>query len=235
MMALHALRLPGPHDATAAAYKDWLHLNIFHHPTGSVGLINVSLHGDPLIETYRAIGTVLVHTPKQGWRGNVQVGSFAEASIGPVHLSIDRIAIGSDPLSSAIVASAALPDEQLTVEVAGTPDAPPLSVELPIPLGPGWISWFVVPRLAVTGKMTLGRMEIDLGYQFESGAGYSDSQAHGLRALLGINFAGFWSEGKRLRHGAILNFYVGWIQRFDEIDRFTFLFGIRMRGFLFKN
>lgn len=162
MITFDRLRPPSPLDPTAAAYKDWLHLNLFHHPTACVGLVNVSLHGPSSDPRSRAIGTALFHDPVLGWVGNVLVRDQEEAEIGTASLSLDRIAAALHPTAVAVLASARLPADHLDLETTAIALSRPVLIEQRIPLGAGWISWSVVPRLRVEGRIDLGGDPIDL-------------------------------------------------------------------------
>jgi hypothetical protein len=156
------LRPPTALDPTAAAYKDWLHLNLLDHSSGTVGLVNVSLHGAPTDPRSRAVGTALLHVPAQGWIGNVEVWGIDEADLGPASVGLPGVALAlaSD---GAVLASVGLPDDELRLDLTAAPAAPPLDIELPIPLGPGWISWRVVPRLSVEGTVVAAGVALDTG------------------------------------------------------------------------
>ena len=82
-MIVDALRPPLPLDPTRAAYKDWLHLNVFDPHSGLVALLNASLHGAPENAQSRAIGTALGYLPDAGWVGNVEVAGYADAVLAP--------------------------------------------------------------------------------------------------------------------------------------------------------
>ncbi len=65
--SLDHVRLPTPLDPTAAFAKDWLHLNLFDHASGTVGLINTSMHGDPSTATAIVVGAPC--STIRGWVG----------------------------------------------------------------------------------------------------------------------------------------------------------------------
>ena len=162
MMFSDSLRPPAPFDPQAAAYKDWLHLNLLDHASGSVGLINVSLHGAPRDPRSRAVGTALVHVPGLGWVGNLEIRGLDEAHIGRASIGLEQVALAVDHPSDTLLASVRDPDNHLLVRVTAEMAAPPIIVEEQLPLGHGWISWYVAPRLTVTGEWTVGQGQGDL-------------------------------------------------------------------------
>ena len=165
-----ALRPPLPTDPTAGAYKDWLHLNVFDYASGAVWLFNTSLHGAPADARARAIGTALVHLPGAGWIGNVEVCGIDDVVVGPHSIAMTRLALAVDASGDRVLASAQLPGDGLTAALGARATTAAIDIEQRLPFGPGWISWFVVPRLAVDGTLAAGGRVLDL-----SGAvGYHD-------------------------------------------------------------
>jgi len=161
-MFLDTLRPPSPFDLSASGYKDWLHLNILDHASGAVGIINVSLHGAPGDPRSRAIGTGLAHVPGAGWLGNVEVSGQSEAAIGTSSIGLERVALAVLPTEGAVVASVTDPQNGLAARLTARPSVSPVVVANKIPLGPGWISWYAVSRLALSGQWTLGSQVQDL-------------------------------------------------------------------------
>jgi len=155
-----ALRPPLPTDPDALAYKDWLHLNVFDHATGVIGLFNTSLHGAPTAAASRTIGTALVHVPDIGWAGNVAVRGFDETAIGQSSVALDRLAVAAFP--DRVLVSAHYPDDAFGATVTARAAARPVAVEERLAFGPGWISWYVVPRLTASGSVTTGTTTIDV-------------------------------------------------------------------------
>lgn len=156
-----ALRPPPPTDPDAAAYKDWLHLNIFDHATGMVGLFNTSLHGSPTERASRTIGTALLHVPDIGWAGNVAVRGFDETAIGTSSVALDRMAVAA--FGDRVLVSADYPDDAFGATITARIAARPVAIEERLTFGHGWISWYVVPRLTVSGSVTTGTTAIGLG------------------------------------------------------------------------
>jgi hypothetical protein len=143
------LRPPGPLDPVARAYKDWLHLNVFDHASGTVGLVNASLHGAPGEPASRAVGAALFHLPGRGWRGTLQVRGLDEARLGVSSVALEGVALALDSRAGTALASARLPDDGVEARITAAFAARALEVPLLLPLGSGWISWYVVPRLEV--------------------------------------------------------------------------------------
>lgn len=156
MTRADALRPPALLETDASAYKDWLHLNVLDHASGAVGLVNASIHGSPADPRSRVVGTALIHVPGEGWIGNVEVAAVGEADIAPTGISLERVAVALDRERDAVLAAADLPDDGLRLNLTATAAAQPFGVELPLPLGHGWISWYVVPRLRLDGQVVVG-------------------------------------------------------------------------------
>lgn len=170
MILLDALRPPSPLDPSAPAYKEWLHLNVLDHASGSVGLINVSLHGAPDDSRSRAIGTALVHVPGLGWTGNAEVRGLDDVGLGVAGVALEHVALAVDHLSGAVLASARFPDDAFFLQLTATDRTPAIDIEQPIPLGSGWIAWYVIPRLSANGRLTVGKRQID----FVAASAYHD-------------------------------------------------------------
>jgi len=190
VIALDHLRPPVPGDASAPAYKDWLHVNVFDHSSGAVGLVNVSLHGPPGTKVARAVGTALIELPGAGWIGNLDVRPFDEARVSTEAISLDRIAVGIDSRSGLVMASALLPDDGLQGSLTATVTGPPLIVADPTPVSQGWIGWYAFPRLAVSGELRLGAKTLAL----EHCSGYAD---HNWGRW-------FWGQGLSWEWGAFM-------------------------------
>lgn len=170
MIMLDHLRPPAPGDPSASAYKEWLHVNVFDHDTGAVGLVNVSLNGPPGDGVSRAVGTAMIELPGAGWAGNLDVRAFNDARISTQAISLDRVAVGIDSGSGLVIASAELPDHGLGVRLTASVSGPELTVDRPVPMGEGWIGWTAWPRLAVGGEIRAGETLIPL----QNGSGYAD-------------------------------------------------------------
>jgi hypothetical protein len=156
------LRPPLWLDASAPAYKDWLHLNVFDHDSGSVGLVNVSLHGPPGDRRAQAVGTALMHVPGAGWAGNVEVLPQRDARTGTASVALEQVALALDHRAGTAEASVRFPQFAFGLRLTARAQVPAILREQRLPLGPGWISWYVVPRLAVEGEATVGSRRLDL-------------------------------------------------------------------------
>jgi hypothetical protein len=158
------LRPPPLLDPTAAAYKDWLHLNVFDHESGCIGIFNASLHGSPSDPRSRALGAALVHVPDVGWVGNIEIAALEDASIGTNSIALERVALGTDPFAGSVLASARLLADGLEAGITATAAARPIEFEQRLPFGSGWMSWYVVPRLTVQGGLLSGERRLDLSH-----------------------------------------------------------------------
>ena len=162
MSGFDFLHMPSLTDRDSAAYKDWYHLNLFEHRSGRIGLINTSLHGDPLDSRSRALGTALLHDPERGWFGNVEVSPISEANVSVDQIGLGGVAIAVNPAEDRLMASVALSQDLYRARVSARPAARPYRVEFPAPFGSGWISWSALPRLTLSGNYSLFRESHDL-------------------------------------------------------------------------
>jgi hypothetical protein len=149
VIASDTLRPPGPMDPARAAYKDWLHLNVFDHDADAAGLVNVSLHGPPADPATQVVTTALLDVAGAEWSGNVRATSWSDASIT---LSGVATAAGAVSLIDEHVLAAASVDG-VRMDVRARPVTKAYSVELPQRFGAGWIAWRVVPRLVADGTV----------------------------------------------------------------------------------
>lgn len=164
------LRPPWPGEPAAAGYKDWLHVNIFDHVSGAVGLINVSLHGPPGEPAARAVGTALVDLPGVGWVGDVVVRGLDEAALGELSIATDQVAVGMRSRTGSVAASVRLRGGDVTCSLSGTAAGRPTVVELPVPFGSGWLGWYTIPQLRLTGSLRASGVVVDLA----GASGYAD-------------------------------------------------------------
>jgi hypothetical protein len=155
-----SLRPPSSLETSSAAYKDWLHLNLFDHASGAIGLVNASLHGSPEDARSRAIGASLLHLPGGDWIGNVEVLGLADANIGRSSIALEQVAVAVD--GERVLASARMSRDGLLLDVTATAGSGELDVELRLPLGSGWISWYAIPVLSVRGTAAIDGRELDL-------------------------------------------------------------------------
>jgi hypothetical protein len=162
MIFFDSLRPPSPFEPTASLYKDWLHLNVMHHASGCVGVINVSLNGAPDDPRSRALGTALVHAPGVGWVGNIEIRAFDEATLGRASIGLRRVGLAVQYPSGVLAASVRDPEHSLVVSLTATPAGPPIVIEEKLPHGSGWISWYAVPRLTLEGEWLVGGERMDL-------------------------------------------------------------------------
>ncbi len=169
-LAADHLRPPLPLDESAAAYKDWLHLNIFDHDSGLIGIINASLDGAPDDPASRAVGTALIEAPGTGWVGNLSVQPFAEARLSMDSIGLETVAIRTDAASGLVSASARLPADGLSIDAAGAARTVAMVPDRAASFGSGWLGWYAVPRLAMSGQVRAG----DVVYPLTHASGYVD-------------------------------------------------------------
>ncbi len=167
------LRRPAADDPTRESAKEWLHVNVFDHATGVVGLVNVSLHGDPVQEASRAVGVALLHVPGTGWVGNVDVGPCRTAEVGVLSLGRGGVAVAVDlapPRGGHVAARALLDEDGLDLSLEGVLSGDPLGPAWVVPFGSGHLGWLAYPRLTVSGRAAAaGR-----SWTFDAAGGYAD-------------------------------------------------------------
>jgi len=146
------LRPPFLIDPTAHAYKDWFHLNFADAVSDSIGLVNVSLHGSPWDDCSRAMGTVLLHNPESGWISHIEILSYLEANLGDSSIGLRDVGLAIEQRSGSIHASVAGSSSRFRARLLAEPVSPPLEIEQKMPLGSGWISWYLVPNMKVSGE-----------------------------------------------------------------------------------
>jgi hypothetical protein len=156
------LRIPSPLDPSAIAYKDWLHLNLFDHRSGTIGLINVSLHGSPADPRSRAVGTSLFHSAGGTWLGNVEIMAVSAASVSAAGVSLPEVALLLDPGRETLHASVEQPAKGLRARLSASLASQPAAMDLAQPFGSGWIDWYVAPRVRLTGSLSMDGRSHDL-------------------------------------------------------------------------
>jgi hypothetical protein len=156
MIVADRLRAPSAVDLAAAAYKDWLHVNVFDFARGRVSLVNVSLHGDPVDPRSLAAGAVLLGDVEEGWVQRVEVIGAAEATAGRDEIAIEDVAaILLDDAGGGVGVHGRLPGDRGGFDLAAFPSAAPVVAEAATPFGSGWIAWRAVPRMTVTGWVSV--------------------------------------------------------------------------------
>lgn len=160
MTAGNALHPPSHGDLAAARAKDWLHLNVFDHATGVTGIVNASLHGQAGDLRAFAAGAALFHSPELGWVGDARVTPMGDAVIGVHSIALDWLGFAVSPGTGAVVASVRLPGA-IRLNLEANPVSEPVEVDARVPFGSGWISWYIIPRLAVSGSLRLGGMSAE--------------------------------------------------------------------------
>jgi hypothetical protein len=148
------LRPPSPLDPTAPAYKDWFHLNFADPETGTIGLLNVSLHGSPWDPRSRAMGLVLVHSPKSGWQSHVEIMAYSGANLSESAIALHDIALAVDRPRGTIHASSLGASNRFHARLRAEAASQPIDFEQEMPLGSGWISWYLVSNLHLNGEWT---------------------------------------------------------------------------------
>jgi hypothetical protein len=154
------LHLPGSGDPLGTIYKEWLHLNFFDHATGVTGLLNTSIHGHPRDRRAIAMGIALAHLPGQRWYWHADIQSASAVALGWSSIAMPTMALAAELPDGQVAASVA--GDEITARISARPAALPFDVPSRLPFGSGWISWSVVPRLRLSGALTVGPHEIDL-------------------------------------------------------------------------
>jgi hypothetical protein len=156
LIAADRIRSPSAVDLTAGLFKDWLHVNIFDFARGQVAVVNVSLHGDPHDPRSLAAAALLLGDLERGWAPHVEVLGVDEAEVGLDGVAVGEIAsIALDPASGGLAVHARSPGGRMRLDLAAFAAAPPIIAERPTPFGSGWLAWRAIPRLNVTGWLSV--------------------------------------------------------------------------------
>jgi hypothetical protein len=78
-----------------------------------------------------------------------------EAQVGVTSISLEHLAIGVNHSAGLVLAAGSLATDGLEFNLTATAETAAMDVDLRIPLERGWISWYVVPRLALSGEMVV--------------------------------------------------------------------------------
>ncbi|MGZ2256684.1 hypothetical protein [Roseobacter sp. A03A-229] len=157
-------------DPTAAAYKDWFHLNVFLPESGRVVLINLSLHGPPWDARARAVGVALASAPNGDWIGGIEIASFAESKVDTQALFLSTVSMAVTRDGTALHAKVARPEDGFEADLVARPVLSAGALDLSAQFGSGWIGWSAVPVLSISGTLILDGEEISL----ENARGYHD-------------------------------------------------------------
>jgi hypothetical protein len=130
-----------------------LHLNVFDLETSLVALINVSLHGPPDDRRSRAVGTALAVANTDSWAGGIEIRGFDEVSIEPEGILLETISLTFSRDGRSLHVAVRRPDDGLEADFVATPASRPFSFDLRAPFGSGWISWFALPLVKISGKL----------------------------------------------------------------------------------
>ncbi len=170
MTAFDTLRPPVLSDPTAAAYKDWLHLNVFLPDHGRVVLINTSLHGPPWDNRARAVGVALASARDGDWTGGIEIASFANSKVDTQAIFLSTISLSVARDGKTLHAKVSRPDDGFEADLVARPVLSTASLDLTAQFGSGWIGWSAIPVLSVSGTLKLDGEEISL----KSARGYHD-------------------------------------------------------------
>lgn len=170
MTGLDPLRPPSAADPSAAAYKDWLHLNIFVPGQDILALVNTSLHGPPHDPRSRAVGVALAHGPDGVWSGGIEIGGLAEARIEERGVLLNTVSLGTELYGGTLHARVSRPEDGFEATFRATPVLKPVSLDLTAAFGSGWIGWTARPLLRVDGRFALDGRKVAL----DGALGYHD-------------------------------------------------------------
>ena len=98
------------------------------------------------------MGTVLLHSPESGWTSHVEILSYSEANVGVSSIGLQDVAIAVDQLRGTIHASVTGASSRFSSRLLAEPVSLPLDVGQAMPLGSGWISWYLVPNMRISGE-----------------------------------------------------------------------------------
>jgi hypothetical protein len=94
--------------------------------------------------------------------GDVEVAGMDEAGIGTNSISLACVALATDPDAGLVLAAARFANSGLDAGITAKAVGRPYEVAYPSAFGPGWISWFALPRLSVTGGVVVGDQRLGL-------------------------------------------------------------------------
>lgn len=161
MSVFDTLRPPLPGDPSGAAYKDWLHLNVFL-PDGRLALVNLSLHGPDRDIRSRVVGVAMVCDEGGDWLGGIEIAGHAAARIEAQGILLDTVALAVSPDGARLHASVRRAADGLAADLVARPALRLPSLEMTAAFGAGWIGWMAVPVLEVSGSLRLDSAEIVL-------------------------------------------------------------------------
>ncbi|MFC7530838.1 hypothetical protein [Actinoplanes sp. GCM10030250] len=152
MIPPDVLRPPAAGDPAAAAYKDWLHLNLFDHERDTVGLVNISIHGRPGSPETQVVTAALFDAGYGGWAGDITSASWAQAAVSLTGLSTrtSSIAMVGDTVVAGVTG------DVTRVRVTAAPAVEAEQIPTTRAFGTGWIGWRLVPRMRADGWIDAG-------------------------------------------------------------------------------
>jgi hypothetical protein len=111
-----------------------------------------------------------MYIPGTGWLGNVDARSISEADLGPLSIAAGRVAVGVNVELGTVGASVSMAEDGLSGSAFGSAVGPATVLDEPTPIGAGWLGWYALPRLALTGSLSAGSTVMELS----SASGYAD-------------------------------------------------------------
>ncbi len=140
-------------------YSEWHHFTWHDGATGIAGMVNLAVSGDVRRADRGRIGvSLLACDPSTGWHGGMNLYGLDEAAFSPGSLDV-RIAQNAVRRSGdGYAVTVATKDGAVRLDATWTPSTAPIRIDN---MG-GIINAFVVPRLAVSGTVTIGGRAIAL-------------------------------------------------------------------------
>jgi hypothetical protein len=180
---------PLPDGARANWHKEWYHFCILSESVQAV--LNFSLSGDtrPAALPDAQLARLIVMTRDVAWEGDVETIPSRD-----VHIAADVIDVSFGHNSvrfqdGVFDVSVALQDRPVALKLRLRPLVLPLVMRSNARIGAGTLSWLTVPRLAVSGMLTVGRRV----HIFKDAPAYHDHNWG--RWLWGQDFAWQWGFG----------------------------------------
>lgn len=140
-------------DPQAAAYKDWLHLNLFLPDEGIVALVNVSLHGPASDLRSRVVGVALAAGADGVWYGGIEITDFKSVTIESKGIYLQTVSLGATRTDDALLACIRFSGDGLTADIRANPCSQSFTHETRF--GSGWIGWSAVPLLELDGSICI--------------------------------------------------------------------------------
>ena len=185
----NGLKYPLPGDLKAAWQKEWYHFCIVGPGFDLLVNLNVSADNRPAASAGSRAARVVMMAHDKGWSGDVEPVDSRFVTLVPGEVAMR---LGQSELffrDDRFELTAALQSSPMVIHASLEPLCTPLGIMHEVDVGEGGIGWFVIPRLAVTGRAVIG----DCIHSLEGTTAYHDHNwGHWL---WGQDFSWEWGFG----------------------------------------